>query len=109
MIFPNPIHVLKGDNSKIMNLFQQLCVYFFSVCDFTFYGFKNKTIILPGKKKKGLTMTRIMMHGNKKKPITIIMRVSTNAHVHKFKVNQWKQLMLANENYDGFSSIFHKN
>lgn len=54
-------------------------------------------------------MTRIMMHGNKKKPITIIMRVSTNAHVHKFKVNQWKQLMLANENYDGFSSIFHKN
>lgn len=53
-------------------------------------------------------MTRIIMYGNKK-PVAIIKRVSTNAHVHKFKVNQWKQLMLPNENYGGFSSIFHKN
>lgn len=39
------------------------------------------------------------------------MRVSTCMHIMdmyscKFKVNQWKQLMLANENYYGFSSIF---
>lgn len=64
-----------------------MCFYFFLVCDFIFYGFKNKIIILLGKKKKGLIMIRIMMYGNKKKLIIIIMKVSINVYVYKFKVN----------------------
>lgn len=73
------------------------------------YCFKNKTIVLPVGKDQMVEYDKNYYTWFKWKQS--LMRVSTCMHIMdmyscKFKVNQWKQLMLANENYYGFSSIF---